>query len=137
MDNIFPVHDQLIDRKVKEAYLQQKAGVYWLTGLSGSGKTTIAAAVEKRLFGEGYFTQVLDGDNLRNGLCKNLSFSMEDRAENTRRVAELSKLYINSGIICLNSFVSPTAEIRAFVEDIVGKDDFYEIYINTCLSFHG
>jgi len=105
-----------------------------LTGLSGSGKSTIAQGVERQLFDQGYFVQVIDGDNVRSGLCNNLTFSLEDRAENIRRVAELTKLYLQSGIIVLCSFISPTREIRAQASSIIGEEDYHEIYVDTSLA---
>lgn len=102
----------------------------WLTGLSGSGKSTIAEGLEKKLFEEGFFAQVLDGDNIRSGINNNLGFSEEDRQENIRRISEVAKLYLNSGIITLCSFISPTLEIRNLAKRIIGTNDFIEIYIN-------
>ena len=132
-DNIHPIFDKLLTRKDKEGHLNQRAKVLWFTGLSGSGKSTIAQGLEKRLFDEGYFNQVLDGDNTRTGINKNLGFSLEDRKENIRRISEVSKLFLDAGVICLNSFVSPTLEIRALAKEIIGPDDFIEIYVNTPL----
>jgi adenylylsulfate kinase len=134
MKNIFPVFDHFIQRADKEKMLQQRAKVFWLTGLSGSGKTTIAKGVEQQLFNKGYLTQVLDGDNIRVGINNNLGFSEEDRRENIRRIAEVSKLFVNCGIITINCFVSPTIEIRNLAKQIIGADDFVEIYINTPLE---
>lgn len=134
MENIFPVYDQLVSREEKETFLNQKAKVFWLTGLSGSGKTTIAKQVERILFNKGFFVQLIDGDNVRSGLCNNLTFSLEDRKENIRRIAELTALSIRQGIICINTFVSPTLEIRQMAKDIVGEQDFFEIYIDTTLE---
>lgn len=114
--------------------LEQRSKVIWLTGLSGSGKSTIAQALERHLYNNGFCAQVLDGDNIRSGINKNLGFSVEDRQENIRRIAEVSKLYLNSGIISINSFISPTREIRAMARDIVGADDFIEIYVNAPLE---
>ena len=132
-DNIHPIFDKLLTRKDKEGHLNQRAKVLWFTGLSGSGKSTIAQGLEKRLFDEGYFNQVLDGDNTRTGINKNLGFSLEDRKENIRRISEVSKLFLEAGVICLNSFVSPTIDIRALAKEIIGPDDFIEIYVNTPL----
>jgi len=132
-DNIHPIFDKLLTRKDKERYLNQKSLVLWFTGLSGSGKSTIAQGLEKMLFDKGYFIQVLDGDNTRTGINKNLGFSLEDRQENIRRISEISKLFLDAGVICLNSFVSPTREIRQNAKDIIGKDHFVEIYVNTPL----
>ncbi len=132
-NNIHPIFDRLLGRSEKENYLNQKSKVLWFTGLSGSGKSTIAQGLEKLLFSEGYFIQVLDGDNTRTGLNNNIGFSLEDRQENIRRIAEVSKLFADSGIICLNSFVSPTIAIRNMARTIIGDDDFIEIYVNTPL----
>ncbi|MEM0992102.1 MAG: adenylyl-sulfate kinase [Bacteroidota bacterium] len=132
--NIHPIFDRLLQRDDREQRLQQRAKVLWLTGLSGSGKSTIAQALERKLYNEGYFPQVLDGDNIRSGINNNLGFSLEDRKENIRRISEIAKLYLYSGVITLNSFVSPTREIRNFARQIIGADDFLEIYINAPLS---
>lgn len=130
-NNIHPVFDRILQRKDKELLLQQKSAVIWLTGLSGSGKTTIAVALEQELNKKGFLTQVLDGDNVRTGINNNLGFSEEDRTENIRRIAEVSKLFLNCGIITINCFVSPTVEIRENARKIIGADDFLEVYINT------
>ncbi len=132
--HIFPIHDKLVQRSERASFLNQKAGIFWLTGLSGSGKSTIASFVERQLFSEGFFIQVLDGDNVRNGLCQDLSFSLEDRKENIRRIAELSKLYVESGVICINAFVSPTTESRMLAKSIIGEQDFHEVWISTSLE---
>ena len=129
-ENIHPIFDQLLQRSEREERLQQRSKVLWLTGLSGSGKSTVAKYLERVLFVEGYLPQVLDGDNIRFGINSNLSFSSEDRLENIRRIAEISKLYLHSGIICINSFISPTREMRDLARSIVGSEDFIEIYIN-------
>lgn len=134
MENIHPIFDRLLQRKDREAFLNQKAKVLWLTGLSGSGKSTIAQALERELYNRGYFAQVLDGDNIRSGINNNLGFSMEERKENIRRIAEVAKLYLHSGVISINSFISPTQEIRTFAKSIIGSEDFIEIYINTPLE---
>lgn len=131
--NIHPTFDQLLDRNDKENLLKQKATCLWLTGLSGSGKTTIAKGLEKKLHNEGYMTQLLDGDNVRTGLCNNLSFSIEDRQENIRRIAELNKLFLDAGVITISCFVSPTIEIREMAKSIIGLD-FQEVFINTPLE---
>ncbi len=130
-ENIFPVFDRLVNRAEKEGRLKQHSKAIWMTGLSGSGKTTIAVELEKRLFALGYFTQVLDGDNVRSGLNNNLGFSEEDRTENIRRIAELNKLFLNCGIITINCFVSPTTAIRAQAKEIIGAEDFLEVFVNT------
>lgn len=129
-EHIHPIFDQLLQRSEREERLQQRSKVLWLTGLSGSGKSTVAKYLERILFVEGFFPQVLDGDNIRFGINSNLSFSTEDRLENIRRIAEISKLYLHSGVICINSFISPTREMRDLARTIVGSEDFIEIYIN-------
>lgn len=129
--NIFPTFDKFMRRENKEKLLHQKAKVVWLTGLSGSGKTTIAIKLEKELVKNGFFCHVLDGDNVRSGINKNLGFSEDDRIENIRRVAEVSKLFLNSGIITINSFVSPTKAIREVAKQIIGDADFIEVFIDT------
>ena len=132
--NIHPIFDRLLKRKDREIRLNQRSLVLWLTGLSGSGKSTIAQELERKLHNEGFFAQVLDGDNIRSGINNNLGFSLEDREENIRRIAEVSKLYVNSGIITINSFVSPTRKIRALAQDIIGKKDFVEVFVDTPLE---
>ena len=133
-ENIFPHFDQMISREFRENRLGQRSKVIWLTGLSGSGKSTIGLALEKRLFQENFVAQLLDGDNIRSGINKNLGFSEEDRRENIRRIAEIAKLYLSSGIITINSFISPTAETRNIAKEIVGEADFLEIYINAPMA---
>jgi len=133
-ENIHPIFNRLLQRSDKEQQLGQKSKALWFTGLSGSGKSTIAQHLERKLYNEGFFVQVLDGDNIRAGINNNLSFSPEDRAENIRRIAEIAKLYLNTGVITLNSFISPTKAIRATARDIIGAEDFIEIYINTPLE---
>jgi len=134
MNNIHPIFDRLLNRSDREARLNQKSKVIWLTGLSGSGKSTIAESLERKLHNEGFIAQVLDGDNIRTGINNNLGFTMEDRRENIRRIAEVSKLYLNSGIITICSFISPTIAIRDYAREIIGEADFLEIYINTPLE---
>lgn len=129
--NIYPVFDRIIPRDEKEKLLHQKAKVFWLTGLSGSGKSTIAIGLEKELFKRAFITQFLDGDNIRSGINSNLGFSDEDRSENIRRISEVSKLFVNCGIITINSFVSPTDKIRNQARAIIGENDFIEVFINT------
>lgn len=130
-NNIHPIFNQLISRSDKEQRLNQHSKVLWFTGLSGSGKSTIAAGLEKKLFEHNYFVEVLDGDNIRTGISNNLDFSEPDRIENIRRIAEVSKLFLNAGIITLNSFVSPTIAIRELAKNIIGADDFIEVFVDT------
>lgn len=132
--NIHTTFDQILTRKDKEVLLNQKGVAIWLTGLSGSGKTTIAAHVEKMLYKKKLLTQVLDGDNIRSGINNNLGFSEEDRVENIRRISEVVKLFVNCGIITLASFVSPTKKIRSQAKNIIGEKDFIEVYISTSLA---
>ena len=133
-NNIFPVFNSIVSKKDKEKKLNQKAKVIWLTGLSGSGKTTIALELEKKIFKMGYFVQVLDGDNIRVGISNNLSFSDNDRLENIRRISEVSKLFIDCGIITVNCFVSPTNSIRNKAKEIIGDKNFIGVYINANLE---
>ena len=101
-----------------------------MTGFSGAGKTTLAIQLEAELFSRGYLSFILDGDNIRAGINRNLTFTGEDRIENIRRIAEISKLFIDSGIIVINCFISPTEEIREMAKTIIGKDDFIEVFVN-------
>ena len=133
-ENIFTIFDDILQREDKESLLQQKSKVIWMTGLSGSGKTTIAKGVERYLHNNGILNQLLDGDNIRVGISNNLTFSCEDRAENIRRIAEVSRLFLNCGIVTLNCFVSPTIEIRNIAKEIVGVENFIEVYINASLE---
>jgi adenylylsulfate kinase len=132
--NIFPVFHEILSRAEKENFLKQRAKVIWLTGLSGAGKTTLAKHLEEALFGKGYLTQVLDGDNIRSGINSNLGFSDTDRLENIRRIAEISKLFMNCGIITINCFISPTEDIRDLARQVIGADDFIEVYVNAPLN---
>jgi len=134
MENIHPIYDQLIARDQQERLLNQKAKVFWFTGLSGSGKSTIASAFEKALYDKGYFVKVLDGDNIRSGINQDLGFSIDDRTENIRRIAEVAKLFLDSGIIVLCSFVSPTHSIRNQAKAIIGQQDFCEVFVDTPLE---
>ena len=134
MKNIYPVYNQILGRPEKEKLLQQHAKAIWMTGLSGAGKTTLARNIEMELNARGFLTQILDGDNIRNGINSNLGFSEEERYENIRRIAEVTKLFINCGIICINSFITPTNDIRQMAKDIVGEDDFIEVYVNAPLE---
>ena len=134
MKNSHPDFERFISKEKKEKRLHQKAKVFWFTGLSGSGKSTIAEHFEKKLFAEGFFTQVLDGDNIRSGINEDLGFGMEDRKENIRRISEIAKLYMNTGVISLVSFISPTIEVRQKAKDIIGAENFIEVFINTPLE---
>lgn len=128
-ENIHPIFDSVVGRAEKEQLLKQNSAVFWFVGLSGSGKSTVAKAVEKELHAMGYMTELLDGDNLRTGVNNNLSFTEEDRKENVRRAAEVSKLFLDAGIITICSLISPTEEIRQQAKDIIG-DDCRVVYVN-------
>ncbi len=129
MKHIHPT-DIYLTRADKENYLNQHAKVIWITGLSGSGKSTLASGLEKALAEKGYLTQVLDGDNIRSGINNNLGFTEEDRTENIRRISEINKLFLNCGIITINAFISPTNDIRHMAKEIIGKDDFIEVFVD-------
>jgi len=132
--NIHPVFDQILTRQDKEKLLHQHSKVIWFSGLSGAGKTTLAKELEVILHQKGYLTQILDGDNIRTGINSNLGFSDEDRTENIRRIAEVSKLLVNSGVIALNSFISPTHDIRQLAMDIIGRENFIEVFVDASLA---
>ncbi|MCB0639808.1 MAG: adenylyl-sulfate kinase [Lewinella sp.] len=133
-EHIHPIFDRLLSRAEREQRLGQRARVLWFTGLSGSGKSTIAQGLERKLFAEGFFPQVLDGDNIRTGINNNLGFSLADREENIRRIAEVAKLYVHSGVIAITSFISPTRSIRQMAAEVIGEADFTEIFIDTPLE---
>jgi adenylylsulfate kinase len=129
-DNLHPIFDRALGRTDKEKKLKQRARVIWLYGLSGSGKSTLAVALERRLHAEGFTTHLLDGDNVRTGLNKNLGFGEADRAENIRRVAEVAKLFAQAGVVTLCSFITPFAALRASAREIIGSEDFVEVYVH-------
>lgn len=130
-ENIHPIFEQLVSRSEKENFLNQHSKMIWLTGLSGSGKSTVAKGLEKELFKRGFYVQVLDGDNIRTGICNNLGFSNEDRSENIRRISEVAKLFIEAGAITICSFVSPTQKIRKIAQNIIGDEDHIGVFIDT------
>jgi len=121
----------MMTRKDKEQLLNQCGVMVWFTGLSGSGKSTIALGVERELHKRGILCRILDGDNIRAGINNNLGFSAEDRKENIRRIAEIGKLFVQTGVVTLACFVSPTNEIRELARQIVGPEDFMEVYVST------
>lgn len=129
MEHIHPIFDTILSKEKKEELLQQKGLVLWMVGLSGSGKSTLARALENELYEKGILTKLLDGDNLRTGVTKNLTFSEEDRKENIRRSAEVAKLFAEAGIVTICSLISPTEEIRAMAKAIIG-DDYVEVFIS-------
>jgi len=133
-ENIHPIQDRLLQRVDKEALLGQHGCAVWMTGLSGSGKSTIAITLEQRLLAEGRYTVVLDGDNIRAGINNNLGFGDADRTENVRRIAEVAKLFVQNGAVVICSFVSPTIAIREQARSIIGAADFSEIFVDTPLE---
>ena len=132
-NDLFPTN-KILKRKDKENLLKQRGKVIWLTGLSGSGKTTIAIALEKKLAAQGFLTQIIDADNVRTGINNDLGFSEKDRTENIRRVAELAKLFLNCGVITICCFISPSEKMRAMAKTIIGTKDFWEVYVNAPLD---
>lgn len=133
-NNIYPIYDKMMTRADKETLLGQKGMMIWFTGLSGSGKSTIALSLERELDKRGVLCRILDGDNIRSGINRNLGFSEEDRVENIRRIAEVGKLFVDTGIVTIAAFISPTNQLREMAAEIIGKDDFREIYVSTPLS---
>ena len=133
-NHIYPIFDRMLGRKDKEEMLKQHSVMIWFTGLSGSGKSTVAIALERELHKRGLLCRILDGDNIRSGINNNLGFSEADRVENIRRRAEVGKLFIDSGIIARAAFISPNNDIREMASNIIGKDDFLEVFVNTPLE---
>ncbi len=128
-DFIFPFNSKITYEQRKVAMMQEPK-LIWLTGLSGSGKTTLALRLEHYFFCKGFKVFMLDGDNIRNGLSKDMGFTEEDRKENLRRVGEVSKLMLDAGLIVISAFISPYAEEREAVKNIVGEERFIEVYVN-------
>ena len=132
--HIYPIFDRMLTRRDKETLLGQRGVMVWFTGLSGSGKSTVAIAVERELHRRGLLCRILDGDNIRTGINNNLGFSEADRVENIRRIAEVGKLFVDTGIITLAAFISPTNSLREMAERIIGEADFKEVYVSTPLA---
>ena len=126
-------HNATVTRERREIQNGHRGGLFWFTGLSGAGKSTLAHSVEEKLHQQGYRTFVLDGDNVRHGLCADLSFSDDDRKENIRRIGHMSMLYVEAGIVVLTAFISPFRADRENVRKI-GGPDFHEIYCNCSLE---
>jgi adenylylsulfate kinase len=124
----------MMTRADKEQLLGQHGLMIWFTGLSGSGKSTIAMGVERELHKRGILCRILDGDNIRAGINSNLGFSAEDRKENIRRIAEIGKLFVQTGVVTLACFVSPTNDIRRLAREIIGEEDFREVFVSTPLE---
>ena len=131
MEHIYPIFDKMLSRTDKENLLRQHGTMIWFTGLSGSGKSTLAIALERELQKQGFLCRILDGDNIRSGINNNLGFSEEDRVENIRRIAEVGKLFVDTGIITIAAFISPSNAIRKMAAEIIGEKDFMEIYVST------
>ncbi len=132
--NIYPIFDRMMSRDDKEQLLKQRGMMLWFTGLSGSGKSTVAIALERELHSRGLLCRILDGDNIRSGINNNLGFSAEDRVENIRRIAEVGRLFIDTGIITIAAFISPNNQLREMAAEIIGKDDFVEVFVSTPLE---
>jgi adenylylsulfate kinase len=127
-------HEGHVSRQERETRLRQRGALVWLTGLSGSGKSTIAFTLEHALVQQGFLAYVLDGDNIRHGLNKNVGFSAEDRAENIRRIAEVGKLFVDAGLLTVTSFISPYRADRDNARAVVGAGDFFEVYCEAPLE---
>lgn len=132
--NIYPIFDRMMSRDDKEQLLNQRGMMLWFTGLSGSGKSTVAIALERELHSRGLLCRILDGDNIRSGINNNLGFSAEDRVENIRRIAEVGRLFVDTGIITIAAFISPNNQLREMAAEIIGKDDFVEVFVSTPLE---
>ena len=130
-NHIYPIFDRMLGRKDKEELLHQHSVMIWFTGLSGSGKSTLAIALERELQNRGLLCRILDGDNIRSGINNNLGFTAEDRVENIRRIAEIGKLFVDTGVITIAAFISPNNELREMASNIIGKENFVEVYIST------
>lgn len=128
-ENIYTEFHRMLGRDAKEAQLEQRGHVFWFYGLSGSGKSTLANALERKLAEKGFVTKILDGDNVRSRLNSDLGFSDADRQENIRRIAEVARLFLDSGIIVFTSFITPNRELRATAREIVGEGDLTPVYV--------
>ncbi len=127
-------HEGHVGREEREGLLKQKGALIWMTGLSGSGKSTVAYTLEHALMQQGRLAYVLDGDNIRHGLNKNLGFSPEDRTENIRRIGEVGKLFADTGVITVTAFISPYRADRDIVRELMGEGNFFEIYCEAPLE---
>ncbi|QCZ94119.1 adenylyl-sulfate kinase [Salinimonas iocasae] len=127
-------HKHEVNKQTRSDKLGQKPRVIWLTGLSGSGKSTLANLLEKKLFEDGKLTYLLDGDNVRHGLCGDLGFSDKDRVENIRRISEVAKLFVDSGTIVLTAFISPFQTDRDFCRNLLQEKEFVEVYVDVPLA---
>jgi len=127
-------HTLKLTQKDRQQLLNQRPCIIWFTGLSASGKSTIANAIEQQLFERGHITYLLDGDNFRHGLSQDLGFSQEDRIENIRRIGEVSKLFLDAGLIILTAFISPFKNDRLIARNLVSEDQFIEVFVDTPLE---
>lgn len=127
-------HRHTVTKELRATQKNQKASVLWFTGLSGAGKSTVAGALENKLAEMGYHTYLLDGDNVRHGLCRDLGFSAEDRRENIRRIGEVATLMADAGLIVLSAFISPHREERQLVRDLLPEGEFIEVFVDTPLA---
>lgn len=127
-------HKHAVDKETRAKALNQKPKVIWLTGLSGSGKSTLSGLLEQRLAAANKHTYLLDGDNVRHGLCGDLGFSDKDRVENIRRISEVSKLFVDSGLIVLTAFISPFKADRDYCRHLLAPDEFIEVYVDVPLA---
>ncbi|MED5500859.1 sulfate adenylyltransferase subunit CysN [Salinicola sp. MIT1003] len=127
-------HDMAVTKRRRAERNRQKPSIIWFTGLSGAGKSTVADALERQLFGMGYNTYLLDGDNVRHGLCRDLGFSDEDRQENIRRIGEVARLMVDAGMVTLVSFISPFRDDRRMIRNLVEDGEFIEVFVNTPLA---
>lgn len=134
MSETLVAHAFSVDQTRRSALKNQRPAVVWLTGLSGAGKSTIANALELALVDAGRHTYLLDGDNVRLGLCKDLGFSDKDREENIRRIAEIANLFVDAGLITITAFISPFRRDRELAKQVIGADNFIEVYIDTPLA---
>lgn len=133
MNNIYPIKTK-VSTAQREVLMNQKARLIWFTGLSGSGKSTLAVQLEAALHAKGFKTYLLDGDNIRSGLNKDLSFTDEGRVENIRRISEVCKLFLDAGVVLLSAFISPFQADRELVKSIVGPENYIEVFVNAPLE---
>ncbi len=124
-------HQHKVDKQVRAQQMQQRPLVIWFTGLSGSGKSTLASLLEQKLAANGRYTYLLDGDNIRHGLCGDLGFSGKDRVENIRRISEVSKLFVDASLIVLTAFISPFRDDRNYCRGLLEKNEFVEVFVDT------
>lgn len=134
MDKFIQPHEGVIQKGDRQRLNGHRSAIVWFTGLPGSGKSTLASRLEERLFGRGVRTFVIDGDNVRAGLNKDLGFSAEDREENIRRIGEVAKLFVEAGVMVMTAFISPYRKDREFVRNLVGEGEFIEVYVKCPLG---